>query len=323
MSSERAALPAAFAGVLAAGVLFAVPAARACDSAACAAAMRAGEGRPAAGRWRAELSIRYVDQGGALFGGRSVNDVWRRRVDLARGGFEPFLHRETGGDLRLLQLDLTRGFGAGRSLRLGLPLVRRQSASFLHPGPVRDVTTGIGDVQLGADARVLARGSNELAVGLMLKLPTGAASVAGADGVVDPMLQPGTGSVDGIASLQGARRGARLAWSGAASYQHTTTNGRGYRRGDEAVATLGALQPLGRRLEATLQLKVQSAERDRFGGVPVLATGGTSVHLAAGLRIRVPGAALRLVAQRPLRTRVNESQRISRLAVTVGLTKVF
>jgi hypothetical protein len=313
----------ALAGAVLAVSLPAAPAAHACDSAACSLATRMGDRRLEPGGWRTDFWVRHADEGRALFGGRRVDEVWRRRVDLARGGFEPFLHRETDGQLDLAQLDVTRGLGSRVSIRVGLPLFRRQSASFLHPRPARNVATGVGDVQVGADMILLSRPSREITVGATLKLPTGASALRGGDGVVDPMLQPGTGSWDGAASAQIARRVRAFSLSAAGSVLLTTANGHGYRRGREVVASVGALRPLHGRLDGTLLLKAQHAGRDRFHEAGVLASGYSSVQAGVGARLRLSTATVRAVIQVPAVTRVNESQRAAGLTVTLGVVKAF
>jgi hypothetical protein len=297
--------------------------AEACDSAACALATRGAEGALAPGRWRLDVSFRYVDEGRGRFGGRPVDEVWHRRVDLARGALEPSIHRAIGGTLSLALVDVARGLSRRVSVRAALPLFRRQTIDSLHPFRIQDETRGIGDFQLGTDVVLLSRGSGVMTAGATVKLPTGPSAVAGRDGVVDPMIQAGTGSVDGVASLQLLERVGSASLSATASFQKTTASGSGYRHGDEAVVAVAAVRPLAGGLTGTVQVKFQQAARHRFRGVDVLATGSSGVQVIAGARLRVAGAALHASVQIPAYTRVNESQLTARVAVVAGVVKAF
>jgi hypothetical protein len=60
------------------------------------------------------------------------------------------------------------------------------------------------------------------------------------------MLQPGSGSTDGIGSLQYAFRAfhADLDWTASFSYQVNGVNRHGYRFGNEAIAAVGVSHSL-------------------------------------------------------------------------------
>jgi hypothetical protein len=92
-------------------------------------------------------------------------------------------------------------------------------------------TSGIGDTLVSVRHALLASPSFSLVASAGLEMPTGEyrliAPTALFDiGVLDPMLQPGSGSWDVLLSAQGSRRISKdgLDLTGALSYQMNTTN---------------------------------------------------------------------------------------------------
>jgi hypothetical protein len=314
------------------------PRAEACDSAACAVAMRYTDTALHPGQWRLDTSFRYVDQGRRLTGRDATAEVLRPRVDLSRGAFEAASHQETGEVMTFLQLDLSRAIGRSLTASATLPLFRQNAIDSLHldganAGPAdvshgafarRNQVKGVGDLQLGLRWAALSGDGRDVIGGLTVKLPTGPSARAGTDGVADPMLQTGTGAFDFVGSLQYVMKVSRTTFSAIGSLQKTTTNGEGYRYSDDAVGALSVSGPFGPRLIGQFQIKVQRAGRHTLNGEPVPSTGLTLVQLAQGLRVGVsPSVSLYGVLQLPAYIRVNESQLGPRLTLTAGFVKAF
>jgi hypothetical protein len=291
-----------------------------------------------AGAWRLDASLRYVDQGRRLTGRDASPEVFRPRIDLRLGAFEASSHQETGEAMTFLQLDLSRRLGGSLMASATFPLYRRRSIQSLHLDGVaappadaahgaddrKNATSGIGDLLVGMRWTPLSAGGRELTSGFTIKLPTGPSSLPGPDGVVDPMLQPGTGAVDFVGSLQYVGRVSRTTLSAIGSYQKTTTNAEGYRYGDDLVGALGVSGALGARVIGQFQVKAQKAGRHHFQGEPVPSTGHMLVELVQGLRIRVNrGLTTYGTLQLPAYAKVNESQLAPRLTLTAGFVTAF
>jgi len=171
-------------------------------------------------------------------------------------------------------------------------------------------------------ARSAARPS--ITAGLTVKLATGSAKVAGIDGVVDPMMQPGTGAADFVGSLQYTQKVRSTGVSVTASMQKATTSAAGYRYGDDAVLALGASHPISPRVTGHVLLKGQRAGRHRFDGSGVPSTGLTLVLVSPGVRYRLrPDIGLYATMQIPAWVRVNESQLGPRATLSAGFVKAF
>jgi len=321
-----------------------------CDSTACAVAMRYTDGAMSSGQWRFDLSVRHVDQSRRLYGSQSTSQVYRPRIDLAGGGFEAATHQELSASMTFLQIEVSRGITGSLSAYATLPVYRQTSVDSLHfvappiggvdapvePGhehPAGSNTTtaamhnsasGLGDLQLGLRQGVWSSGSREITAGLTVKLATGSSKVAGIDGVVDPMIQPGTGAADFVGSLQYAQKIRSTGVSLTASMQKATTSAAGYRYGDDVVVALGASHPFSPRVTGQVLVKGQRGARHHFEGSGVPSTGLTLVLVSPGVRYRLrPDMGLYATMQIPAWVRVNESQLGPRATLSAGFVKAF
>lgn len=117
-----------------------------------------------------------------------------------------------------------------------------------HGNVVTDYDTwGFGDVVVGARQALSLPFAGSAMASLGFKLPTGKTGLIDSfdSQPLDPVLQPGTGSLDVLFSGQYSRKieSPRLDVSVSASYQANTTNGHGYRfgqRGDRVARVLQA-----------------------------------------------------------------------------------
>jgi hypothetical protein len=167
-----------------------------------------------------------------------------------------------------------------------------------------------------------------LVAGFSVKLPSARHRIDGDfDGsILDPTLQPGSGSWDFVGSLQ---YGGQIApwlvdWSLAASYQVNTPNDLDYRFGNLGLLAASASRTVAGPLAVSLQTKVVHEDRHTFLGEGVPSTGSLYVYLTPGLRLRLPDRAsmYALVQLVPYR-HVNEMQIAPRAAVLVGVSKTF
>jgi hypothetical protein len=142
--------------------------------------------------------------------------------------------------------------------------------------------------------------------------------------ILDPMLQPGSGSLDLVGSVQIARPAWGLNWSLAGSYQRTTANELEYRFGDEVIATLSAGRVVAGALSASLQAKWIHKARSEFHGEGVPSTGYTFGYLVPGIRLALPGqTAFYGFFHVAVHRHVNDAQLAPSAAFLLGFSKTL
>jgi hypothetical protein len=268
-----------------------------------------------------------------MSGSETATRVTRPKVDFEHGLVRPGFHQDLGGTSRFLQLDAGYGLTGRTTLIASAPIVTRRSYEVGHPPALteRYETWGLGDTLVGVRHAVVSRAQTSIVLGAGLELPTGEYQLVSPQalfdiGVLDPMLQPGSGSWDLVLSGQLARRLSTggLDLTGAFSYQTNTTNDLGYRYGDDAIASLALARPLATPLRASLQLKWAHRGRSEYRGAGVESTGGTIVYLVPGLVTTLPARVSAYVfLPVPVYRYVNESQIAPRLSLVVGMARAF
>lgn len=223
-------------------------------------------------------------------------------------------------------MDVTYGLGARLNVTTSLPLALWHAHYVAHGNVAQEYgTTGLGDALVGLRGALGPRG---LVGGASIKLPTGRYRIGGefGGGIQDPTLQPGTGSVDFVGSLQFSWRSdfLRLRWSVSGSYQLTATNPLEYRFGNQTILAASVARPLSTWVSASLQAKLFHQDRNQFLGVGVPSTGSTTVYVTPGVRVNGPGnvSVYAFVLLTPY-SYVNEAQLAPRFGVLAGLSKVF
>jgi hypothetical protein len=300
-------------------------AARACDSTSCMMMTRGGNGALGRGALRLDLSFRHTEQDRLFAGSEETGSVLRPKVDFARQRIIPGYHGERGGLEQFVQLDVSYGLTARVTVLASAPLLAHRSYQVTH-GAFEHVydTTSVGDAVVGL--RYALDPGARVVAGLAAKLPTGRSRlVSPFDGDIhDPMLQPGSGSADVVASLQTSRRALGVDWSLSGSYQANTANDLGYRYGNDAIATLSASRRLRGPLVGSLQVKAFHKRRSVFLDEDVPSTGGTIVYVTPGLRWSATrDTSVYGFVQLPAYRYVNESQLAPRLGVLVGMARTF
>jgi hypothetical protein len=309
------------------------PALDACDSSACLLVTRGRNGVLAKGTLRLDASFRHTDETVKLEGSREVDRVLRPKVDFESRVLRPGYHDELGGSDTFLQLDAGYGLTSRLSLMLSVPLFARRAYDVGH-APVASesyTTHGNGDTLLGARYGLRAGSNGFLVAGISVELPTGAHALDSGPGladrgILDPGLQPGSGSWDVVASAQYSVRwpSAGLDWTLAGSYQLNTENDLRYRSGDGAIASVTASRAFGARVSASLQLKGVFEERGAYLDAPVPATGSKMVYVIPGLNVSAfRNGSLYLYVPLPAYRYVNEAQLAPRPSLVVGVSRTF
>jgi hypothetical protein len=276
----------------------------------------------AKGQWRVDLSFRHTSQTSVREGGDAAEFVFRPKLLLEHGFVVPAFHQDVGGNEKFLQLDVARGLGRTTTVLASLPILARRSYEMGHGGVLQQYTTeGFGDFVIGV--RQSVRGA---VLGFSVKVPTGESDVGGdvGDTILDPTLQPGSGSWDLVSSLQHSRRWFGANWTLAGSYQWTTTNGFGYRFGREAIASVAGSRSLGGPVTVSGQAKLFHKGRALYRGEGVASTGVTFLYLGPGVQVNAPGgvSVYGYCLFAPYRY-VNDAQLTPHFSLTLGLSRTF
>jgi len=280
------------------------------------------------GGWNFELSYRYADQSKPLSGRDATDFVSRPRVDLERGRLISNYHRDIDGVDRGFQAEAAYGVAPSTTLYVSAPVLSLKSHEIGHAAVVTEYDTwGFGDAVVGARQAISLPFAGSGMAGLGLKLPTGKTSLIDSfDNLpLDPVLQPGTGSLDVLFTGQYSRsfESPRLDVSLSASYQANTTNDKSYRFGNEAIAALGLSRPLGKSFSLSAQTKWMREGRDRFRGLDVPSTGSTFVYVTTGIRFFHGAFSYYAVAQVPVYRYVNEAQLAPTAGLVAGISRSF
>jgi hypothetical protein len=309
------------------------PALYACDSTGCLLVTRSASGLLPRKAFRLDLSYRASDESQLMSGSDAAVRVTRPKVDFEHGIVRPGFHQDLGGRASFLQLDAGYGLSGRTTLIASAPIATHRSYDVGHPPALTEnyETWGIGDTLVGVRHAVVAAPELSLVLGAGLELPTGDYRLVSPEalfdiGVLDPMLQPGSGSWDVLLNAQCSRRltKAGLDLTGAFSYQANTTNDLGYSYGDDAIASLALARPIAPRLRASLQLKWAHRGRSEYQGEGVESTDGTIVYLIPGLVTTLPARlSVYLFLPLPVYRYVNETQVAPRLSLVLGMARVF
>jgi hypothetical protein len=326
----RARIPLVLSLLLAAALAPELPA---CDSTGCLLVTRSAGGLLPRRTFRLDLSYRMTDDSQLMSGSDSATRVTRPKVDFENGIVRPGFHQDLGGRSRFLQVDAAYGLTGRTTLLASAPVATHRSYDVGHPPGLTEnyETWGLGDTLVGVRRAVVATAATSVVLGAGVELPTGEYQLVSPEalfdiGVLDPMLQPGSGSWDVVLSAQCSRRLSRggLDLTGALSYQANTTNDLGYRYGNDAITSLALARPIAPRLRASLQLKWAHRGRSEYQGEGVESTGGTIVYAIPGLVASVPARlSVYLFLPIPVYRYVNETQVAPRLSLVLGMARSF
>ena len=236
--------------------------------------------------------------------------------------------------LHIANLSLGYAPWSGLGLRAIVPFARRSREQTLSTPTVqrRDelVGSGLGDISLLAQGCVLPLAGiqpYDVSIGAGVKLPTGGNHQT-VDGIRLPLdLQPGTGATDLLLTSYGRYYG----WPGWNLYaghvwRVTSTNGDGYRFGNELQVFTGAVRQVGSRWSVTVEGRWRHAARDsRNFGTRVPSTGSDQLYVApgAGFSLGPSGPSLLGSVLIPVYERVEGTQLGTSLGLDLALQMRF
>jgi hypothetical protein len=166
-----------------------------------------------------------------------------------------------------------------------------------------------------------------------IKLPTGDTDrpFNGAlGGVIDPNLQPGTGSTDLLLGGFCSGQADKLGWFAQGLWQHAVASQSGFTPGDAVTVNLGVrYAELGQAVVPLFQVNYVHRNIDRgvsastaFDGTPL--TGGDLLYLAPGVSARIGhGFSVYAYVQFPVYQDVSGVQLTPHEIYSVGLRKTF
>ena len=309
------------------------PALSGCDSTGCLLVTRSASGLLPRKSFRLDFSYRATDDSELMSGSDTATRVTRPKVDFEHGIVRPGFHQDLGGRSRFLQVDVGYGLTGRTTLVASAPVSTHRSYEVGHPPALTEnyETWGLGDTLVAVRHSLVAAPETSLVVGAGVEVPTGEYRLVSPEalfdiGVLDPMLQPGSGSWDVLLNAQASRRlrAGGLDLTGAFSYQANTTNDLDYSYGDDAIASLAFARPIAPRLRASLQLKWAHRGRSEYRGEGVDSTGGSIVYAIPGLVASLPSRfSAYFFLPVPVYRYVNETQIAPRLSLVLGMARTF
>lgn len=304
-----------------------------CDSTGCLLVTRSTSGILPRKAWRFDLSFRATDDSRLMSGSDATSRVNRPKVDFENQIVRPGFHQDLGGTSRFLQLDVGYGLTGRTTALASAPVLTHRDYEIGHPLALTEnyETWGLGDTLVGVRHSFTAGGSLSVVGGIGIELPTGDYRLVSPEalfdiGVLDPMLQPGSGSFDAVLSAQCVKRLSlrEVDLTAAFSYQANTTNDLDYRYGNDAIASLSLAGPLASGLRASLQVKYATRGRSEYRGEGVESTGGTIVYAIPGLSMALPTRfSVYVFVPVPVHRYVNETQVAPRISLVAGLSRMF
>jgi len=272
------------------------------------------------------VSFRYLDQSARFEGTRRVAAVKRPYLEMATGFVYPGWHEDLRAGESTVQLGVVYGLTERLTLHASVPVLANrfsEGGDLLCQALSR--ASGLGDAVVGV-RRTFGFGDRRLTVGTALKLPTGDFRRVHPIGaaILEPMLQPGSGSLDFLGSVAlSIVTTPRLRLSASASHQVTGSNALAYRFGLETIAGVTAGRRLGR-TTVTLQGKLVHRGRSTFHGSPAASTGSTVAYAVPTVQIAGPrGAGVYLIAPIPVFRALRDAQLAPSWGLVAGVSTTF
>ena len=319
-------------GAVLAGVLLVLAAVRpdavaACDSTCCLMLTRGSAGLLPKGEFQIEFSYRTTDLSARRAGGDPTATVVRPKVLVEQGKLIPGYHEDLDGTDSFLQVDAAWGLLASTTVFASMPLISHRVYQIEHGGYQTGYNLrGIGDLVIGARQRLAGSPRRALVASVGVKLPTGPDDQVDVydSTVLDPTMQPGTGSGDVIGTLVFSTVAPGSTQVGLfGSYQINTTNGYDYRFGNLAIVAATVSRP-ARSFIPSLQVKLVYQGQSTFVGELVPSTGTTTLYLNGGLRYRTSeGVSLYAHVLAPVYRYVKDAQLAPRYSILIGIAKAF
>lgn len=259
----------------------------------------------------------FADHGKGAVGGRTISPRTLHEEDASVETSFRYQRSETFSDDRLLtesanghdihsvdwlaefSISGTYGVTDHLNVSLSLPFEVLHGFRFVEDDGVNPpAVEGANSIVGMGDATFLTKYSFnadpvELAVLAGVKIPTGSTGQLDNSGnLLEPDHQPGTGSWDPMIGVAAMHQFERVTFGGSMLYRYTTEGRHEFRPGQQlTVAMKGEVQVAGLgkfpRVYVSLELAEQWTAMDRDQNVRNHDTGGSSITLGPGVRVRV------------------------------------
>jgi hypothetical protein len=281
--------------------------------------------------WAVGVSYDFIDQ----------NQMRAGRTNIDQAGAQAILNPpgHTGNEVELQTLSRTTTFSADYNtadwgVSVQVPFVNRYHTTLQDGTPAGhnfNQFNALGDARLIVKVGLSADSGTGLIAGV--KLPTGSTDEpfnGAAGGIVDPSLQPGTGSTDLL--LGGFYSGGvdKLAWFAQGLWQHAVASQAGFTPGDAITVNMGLrYAEMGQAVVPLFQVNYVHKNIDRgnlvnveFDGSPL--SGGDLLYLAPGVSARLgAGFSAYGYVQFPVYQDVNGVQLTPKQIYSAGIRKTF
>jgi hypothetical protein len=286
--------------------------------------------------WSVGISYDFLDQNQMREGQHNVDQARAQAILNPPGN--------TGNEVELQTLSRVTTFGvdyntADWGISLQVPFVDRYHTTLqdgTQAGYNFNQFNALGDARVIVKVGLSSLGlADDASSGVIagVKLPTGSTDEpfnGPAGGIVDPSLQPGTGSTDLL--LGGYYSGGldKLGWFAQGLWQHAVASQAGYTPGDAITLNAGVrYADMGQAVVPLLQVNYVHRNIDRgnlvnvkFDGSPL--TGGDLVYVAPGVSARLgAGFSAYGYVQFPVFQDVNGVQLTPKQIYSVGIRKTF
>jgi hypothetical protein len=286
--------------------------------------------------WAVGLSYDYLDQNQMREGREDIGEA------AAQAILNPAGHKGNEVELQTLSRVLTFGVDyntADWGVSVQIPFVDRYHTTLqdgTQAGYNFNQFNALGDARVLVKVGLSAVGlADDASTGVIagVKLPTGSTDEpfnGPAGGIVDPSLQPGTGSTDLL--LGGFYSGGleKLGWFAQGLWQHAIASQAGYTPGDAFTANVGLrYADMGQAVVPLFQVNYVHRNIDRgnlvnvkFDGSPL--TGGDLWYVAPGVSARLgAGFSAYGYVQIPVFQDVNGVQLTPKAIYSAGIRKSF
>lgn len=201
-----------------------------------------------------------------------------------------------------------------------------------HLGRREEVISGLGDVSLMARYQIFQTSSDStrfrqrLFAGLGVKLPTGEYRSLYNDGMLDPHIQPGTGSTDISFSVGYLLKFGLWGFNNEVNYKLNSQNSNAYRFADRFSNTSTVFYTIEMKevvLMPNAGAYIETSAYDKDHGTEMVATNGTILNATAGLDLYRKRYSLTMNYHLPVMVRLNDPTGDHRSRLQVGLNYSF
>ena len=273
----------------------------------------------AAGGWQVDQRVDYINQSRLFLGGNAAPPQDPHQLEVQKKTVTIFY-----------TTTVDYGSPQGWGINLAIPFQYRDHDTFNNGDYIRSSSLW----NTISDVRILGRydgftASRSYGVLLGIKLPTGTTtekfSGATAGQLVDPGLQPGTGTFDLLLGLsQSGQITEELSWFAQELWQKPLDRHDEFRQGQTLNGTIGMRYAISETLAPQLQFNGQNRWRDTGLMADRVNSGGETIYVSPGVIVHLSGAVSTYgFVQIPVYQRVGGLELVPDYTVSAGVKVKF